>query len=227
MKRSEAAALNSSTISLDDEDTIALAAAASVKSSKNEVIRGLSSEEIDIVEKSYSEAEQSLIKFVDKQIDLMNQAMVFHGDLTPSFDKINYALMNYESVISGLLILHQKARIRSELNEERYNDFFAEKFVEVKREQQSLGKQGFSSAREIEYIVRQRFMKELAKLKADQIESENEYNLMNHLLDAWKSYQWVLSTLSKNAQTEAGAAAVSYSNPKEFGDEQMDQSFNG
>lgn len=214
MKRSEAKKLE------NDEDALAAAVAGqTLKDTGKEVIKSLSEDEISLVEKNYDEAEKSLILFVDKQIDLMNQAMVFHGDLTPSFDKINYALMNYESVISGLLILHQKSRIKSELDAERYDNYFAQKFVEVKREQQSLGKQGFTSSKEIEYIVRQRFMSELSKLKAQAIESENEYNLMNHLLDAWKSYQWVLSTLSKNAQTEASAAKVAYDNPKEFGDE--------
>lgn len=212
MKRSEANAAKA-------DEIAAAVATQNMKNEGKEIIKSLSDEEISLVEKNYTEAEQSLIKFVDKQIELMNEAMVFHGDLTPSFDKINFALMNYESVISGLLVLHQKARIRSSLENERYEDFFAEKFVEVKREQQSLGKQGFSSAREIEYIVRQRFMKELSKLKANALESENEYNLMNHLLDAWKSYQWVLSTLSKNAQTEAAAAGVAAAHPKEFGDE--------
>lgn len=213
MKRSEVK-------KIEDDDALAIAvASSSLKNEDKEIIKSLSDDEISLVEKNYDEAEKSLIMFVDKQIDLMNQAMVFHGDLTPSFDKINYALMNYESVISGLLILHQKARIHSELCNEKYEDFFAKKFVEVKKEQQSLGKQGFTSAKEIEYIVRQRFIKELSKLKADQIESDNEYNLMNHLLDAWKSYQWVLSTLSKNAQIEAGAATIAYNNPKEFGDE--------
>lgn len=219
MKRSEAKKLEDNSI-VDNEDALAEAVAAqTLKDEGKEVVKSLSDDEIALVEKNYDEAEKSLIMFVDKQIDLMNQAMVFHGDLVPSFDKINYALMNYESVISGLLILHQKARIKSEICTEKYDDFFAKKFVEVKREQQSLGKQGFTSTREVEYIVRQRFIKELSKLKADQIEAENKYNLMNHLLDAWKSYQWVLSTLSKNAQTEASASGISYQNPKEFGDE--------
>jgi hypothetical protein len=172
------------------------------------------------ITKTYKEAEEDLVKFVEKQIDLMKVNLLFGGSDIPSFYSLNKSLMEYEGIALGLLTLHQECRLQYQLNQEKYDNFYADKFVEVKLEQTTLGKQAqFTAARDIELCVRKRYMQELAVLKADIIKAENKYNMINHLVDSWKNYQFILSTLSKNAQAEASAASIASRNPKEMGDE--------
>lgn len=175
-----------------------------------------------IADKNYTEAERDLLKFVEKQIDLMNNHLLFNGEDIPSFYSLNKSLMDYESIQLALIALHQEKRIAHDVAKERYDDFYANKFVEIKQQQISLGKSAqFTAAREIEMVVRNKYINELSKLKAEIIRNENEYNFTNHLVDSWKNYQFVLGTLSRNAQAEAAASQIARNNTKEFGDENL------
>jgi hypothetical protein len=177
-------------------------------------------DELFEIEKSYEQAEEDLVKFVEKQIDLMKNNLLFSGEEIPSFYSLNKSLMDYEANLLGLIVLHQECRIEQQIAQERYDNFYAEKFVEIKQEQTNLGKSAqFTAARDIELCVRKRYMRDLARLKADIIKTENKYNFLNYLIDGWKNYQYVLGTLSRNAQAEASASGISSKTPKEFGDE--------
>ena len=170
--------------------------------------------------KNYEEAEKNLLLFVERQIDLMKHNLSFGGEDIPSFYSLNKALMDYESVLLGLTALHAEVRIQKDIAQEKYDNFYAEKFCEVKSVQTNLGKSAqFTAAREIEMFVRKSYMAELSKLKAEIIRIENQYNTVNHLINGWQNYQFVLSTLSKNAQAEAQASGISSKNQKTFGDE--------
>lgn len=177
-------------------------------------------DELYEVEKTYSEAEEELIKFVEKKIGQMNESLLFNGETTPSFGKLNQSLMEYESVMLGLLVLHQEARYASTVAQENYDNFYAQKYVDIKnRENANLSsKSKMLSSKELEMMVRKEHMIELAKLKAKAIEAENEYNFVNHLVDSWKNYQFILGTLSRNSQAEAAASGISYHNPYDDGD---------
>lgn len=175
-------------------------------------------DELYTVEKTYSEAEETLIKFVEKKIAQMNESLLFNGDDTPGFGKLNQSLMEYESVMLGLLTLHQEARFKSQVAQENYDNFYAQKYVEVRDKDISLNPKKPMAAKEIEMVVRKENMIELAKLKAKTIETENEYNFINHLVESWKGYQFILGTLSRNSQAEAAATGVSYRNPMDNGD---------
>lgn len=172
------------------------------------------------VEKNYKQAEEELLKYVNKQIERMEENLLFGGANVPSFFALNKSLMDYESVMLGLIALHQEVRVQLDIAKAKYDDFYATKFVEVKESQASLDKkQAFTSAKEIEMAVRKKYLNELSKLRADIITYENKYNTINHIVDAWKNYQFVLGTLSKNAQAEAAAASVASFNPKTFEDD--------
>lgn len=170
-------------------------------------------DELYTVEKTYSEAEETLIKFVEKKISQMNESLLFNGDDTPGFGKLNQALMEYESVMLGLLTLHQEARFKASVAQEKYDNFYAEKFIEVKTRDATLNPKKMMAAKEIEMAVRKENMTQLAKLKANVLETENEYNFINHLVESWKGYQFILGTLSRNSQAEAAATGVGYQNP--------------
>ena len=171
-------------------------------------------------EKSYAQAEEELLKYVTKQIDKMENHLLFNGSNIPSFYDLNRSLMDYESVMLSLIVIHQEVRVKLDVAKAKYDDFYAVKFVEAKEAQATLDKKSaFTSAKEIEMAVRKKYLAELAKLRADIITFENEYNTINHIVEAWKNYQFVLSTLSKNAQAEASAASVASANPKTFDDD--------
>ena len=169
------------------------------------------------VEKTYTEAEQELIKFVEKKIEQMNNSLLFCGETSPSFGELQQALMEYESVNFGLLTLHQEARYKSAVVQENYDNFYADKYIEIRnREKANLsGKEKMLGNKEIEMLVRKEYMLPLAKLRAKVLEAENEYNFINHLTESWKNYQFILGTLSKNAQSEAMASGIAYNNPYE------------
>lgn len=171
-------------------------------------------------EKTFKEAEEDLLKFVEKQIELMNENLLFGGQNIPTFYALNKSLMEYEQITLGLLALHQEMRIAKDIANENYENFYAEKYCEIKSQQVSLGKNAsFLAAREIEMVVRKQFLKELSQLKAEYIKIENKYNFVNHLISAWDKYSFVLNTLSSNARAEANAAGIGSKNPKSFGDE--------
>jgi len=171
-------------------------------------------------EKSYEEAERDLITYVEKHINLMNNNLLFGGMEEPSFYALNRSLMDYENVALGLIALHQEVRYQKDVTNERYDNFYAEKYCEIKMSQVTLGKSAqFTAAREIEMFVRKTYMNELAVLKAECIKAENKYNFINYLISSWEKYSFILNQLSANARAEAGASRVASQNPKEFDDD--------
>jgi hypothetical protein len=171
-------------------------------------------------DKTYEQAEQDLLVFVEKQIDLMDNNLLFGGQDVPSFYSLNKSLMEYESVMLSLIALHQELRVQFDIAKEQYDDFYAQKFVEIKQSQVNLGKSAaFTAAREIEMYVRKNYIKELSALKANIIRTENKYNALNHIISSWEKYSFVLNTLSANARAEANAAGMSSAHPYEHGDE--------
>jgi len=174
-------------------------------------------------EKTYEDAEEELIKFVNEQISAMNNNLLFKNMVEPTFYALNQSLMNYESIAIGLTSLYVTAKFNSKIAEEKYEDLYAEKYAEEKMKQVSLGKLAqFTSAKEIEMAVRKNYLTELSQLKAEWIKAESKRSLIERLSKNWESYLWVLNSLSKNAQAEANASGIGSKNQKEFGDEGLE-----
>lgn len=175
-------------------------------------------DELFSVEKTYSEANKDLIAYVEQKISWMNQKII---DQEPSFAMLNEQLSHYESVMLALTALHAQTRIDWNIAKEEYDDFYAKKYCEEKINQTNMGKSAqFTSAREIDMIVRKTYIKDLAQLKANILKTEGKYNTLNYLIDGWKNYQFILSQLSKNAIAEAAASGISYKNQPDFGDQE-------
>lgn len=175
-----------------------------------------------VKEDPYKKSQEELLMFVSKQIELMNSNLLFSGQTQPGIFELNQSLMNYESVMLGLIAIHAESRSSLDIEKEKFDNFYAIKYSQVKKEQAALGKSAqFTAQREIELYVRNTFMDEIAQYKASIIRAENEYNTINHLIDAWKSYQFILGRLSANSIAEAQAAGVALNNSKEFGDESI------
>ena len=135
----------------------------------------------------YQKAEKDLLDFVSEQISLMNSHLLFSGKQDPGFYELNQSLMNYESVMLGLITLHAEVRLKFDIAKEEYDEFYAQKYVETKRNQIALGKSAeFTAQREIELFVRNNWITEISSLKANIITIENKYNLINHLIQGWR-----------------------------------------
>ena len=98
-----------------------------------------------VAEKTYTEAEEDLLKFVERQISNMQDNLLFGGDETPSFYKLNKSLMEYESTLLALTALYQRTRSKYDFEQEKYDNYYASRYVEVKTKQISLGKQGITT----------------------------------------------------------------------------------
>jgi hypothetical protein len=171
----------------------------------------------------YKEAQESLIQFVKTQIELMNEHLLFSGKSEPGIFELNQSLMNYESVMLGLIVIHAEVRSELDIAKEKYDEFYAKKYVETKQTQTALGKSAlFTAQREIELFVRNNYINEISQLKANIILIENKYNTINHLINSWEKYSFVLSQLGANSRAEAQAAGIAYQNPKEFGTESQE-----
>jgi hypothetical protein len=167
--------------------------------------------------KTYEDSEKSLIQFVETQIALMKENLLWSGQ-EPTFYMLNTALSNYETVALGLTSLYSTVRAAHDFAQEKYDDFYAAKFVAERQGRASL-KKDYMSTKEVEMLVRVNNMKELAALKAEVLALDTKRSFVERLVKGWDNYAFVLNTLSKNAQSEMSAGVVASKNPVEFGDE--------
>jgi hypothetical protein len=161
--------------------------------------------------KTYEQSEKDLIVFVETQIDLMNKNLLF-GTSEPSFYELNRVLAQYETVSLGLTSLYASVRQEHDWAQEKYDDAYAVWFIQERESIVSLDQKKMPSTREIDMIVRSKHLADLAKLKAAVIGAETKRSTAERLCKNWESYQWILSTISKNCQAEAMASGVSARN---------------
>jgi len=161
--------------------------------------------------KTYDEAEKDLIVFVEQQVSLMKQNLLFGGG-EPSLYELNRVLSQYETVHLGLITLYATVKQEKLFAEERYEDAYASWFVQTRAALSSLGDKKMPSTREIDMIVRSDHMEDLAKLKAAVISTESKRSAIERLCESWKNYSFILNTMSRNAQAEVGASGISGSN---------------
>jgi hypothetical protein len=167
--------------------------------------------------KIYDETEKKLIEFVEKQVELSKDNLLFAGR-EPSFYELNTALSNFETVAIGLTSLYSTVRIDADLAQEKYDDAYAAWFVEERNALQNLGDKKMPSTKEIDMIVRTSHMKELAKLKAEIIATDTKRNMVDRLIKNWDGYQFCLSTLSRNAVAESVASRTTGNHVPDLGE---------
>jgi len=171
----------------------------------------------------YKKEHDELMAFVSDQINLMKNDLLFGGQSQPGIYELNQSLMNYESVMLGLIAIHAEVRSDLEIAKEKYENFYAQKYDEIKRAQVALGKSAlYTAQRELDLSVRNTYMREIAIIKSELNKIENKHNTINYLISAWKDYSFILNQLGANSRAEAQAAGVAYSNQKSFGDEKIE-----
>jgi hypothetical protein len=162
---------------------------------------------------------ESLMEFVEKQINLMNNRLLFNGNREPSLYEINVALSTYEQTLLGLQVLYEQAKFDSEVAKAKYEEFYNVKYMEIRNtyNTKDVKNAQWLSGKEIEATLYKVYQKDLSELKLSMIEAEGKRSTMQRLCDSWNSYLWCLNTLSKNSIAAANASISSIDMPR--GDE--------
>lgn len=151
---------------------------------------------------------ESLMEFVEKQINLMNNRLLFNGNREPSLYEINVALSTYEQTLLGLQVLYEQAKFDSEVAKAKYEEFYNVKYMEIRNtyNTKDVKNAQWLSGKEIEATLYKVYQKDLSELKLSMIEAEGKRSTMQRLCDSWNSYLWCLNTLSKNSIAAANAS---------------------
>lgn len=156
------------------------------------------------IENKAEEASKKLLEYVNEQITRMDNKLLFNGDRDPSKYELDMALSQYEQTLFGLIALYETAKFEEEVAKAKYDEWYAEKYMEVRNTYNTKDVKNASwlSAKEIDATVLTKYKLMAADLKADIISKSRERSTIERLLEGWKSYLWVLNSLCKNAQAE-------------------------
>ena len=161
------------------------------------------SEENSGIKSSMSDAQVKLIKFVETQINKMNEHLLFNGQ-QPNISQLNQALSEYEGILFGLTSLYEMVRWDAVEANDIYDDWIARKSIMIRDQVNpaNVAASKWYSAKEIEWLVISRYGDERAKLLANKRLAEHEKSTVERLIDGWKSYGFILNQLSANARAE-------------------------
>lgn len=156
------------------------------------------------IENKAEEASKQLLEYVNEQITRMDNKLLFNGNRDPSKYELDLALSQYEQTLFGLIALYETAKFEEEVAKAKYDEWYAEKYMEVRNTYNTKDVKNASwlSAKEIDATVLTKYKFMAADLKADIISKSRERSTIERLLEGWKSYLWVLNSLCKNAQAE-------------------------
>ena len=156
------------------------------------------------IENKAEEASKKLLEYVNEQITRMDNKLLFNGDRDPSKYELDMALSQYEQTLFGLIALYETAKFEEEVAKAKYDEWYAEKYMEVRNTYNTKDVKNASwlSAKEVGATVLTKYKFMAADLKADIISKSRERSTIERLLEGWKSYLWVLNSLCKNAQAE-------------------------
>lgn len=162
-----------------------------------------SPEENSSIKSSMSDAQVKLIKFVETQINKMNEHLLFNGQ-QPNISQLNQALSEYEGILFGLTSLYEMVRWDAVEASDIYDDWIARKSIMIRDQVNpaNVAASKWYSAREIEWLVISRYGDERAKLLANKRLAEHEKSTVERLVEGWKSYGFILNQLSANARAE-------------------------
>jgi len=162
------------------------------------------------IKKEFTSSQEKLLSFVNEQVEDMKSKALFKGT-DPSLEQLNEALTSFEPVLLGLTSLYEVIRWDKNQAQEAFDEFFAEKFIEI-RDRVNL-KNGpaskYYSSKEIEYMVQNQYKKEIATLKADINLTDGKLSTVNRLINGWSSYQFCITQISKNQIAELDATSHS------------------
>ena len=154
-----------------------------------------------------SKAEEELLDFVNIQLKKMDKHLLFDGCSSPSMDLLNQALIEHPHIFLALTSLYETYRWQAKVAESNYNQYFAEKFNEIRDEvnRRDIAASKWYSKDEITYLLKSRYSDELRRLEAELFTADHKRSFLQRLIDGWGSYQYILVQLSKNSIAELGS----------------------
>lgn len=160
------------------------------------------------------EAESRLLEFAERQIEKMSKhAKLGNTEGEVGFYELQKALADYQQVSLGLISLQAIAKIEFAKAKEAWEDWYAEKYIELRDEMnpRSLTSTKWYGAKEIEMQVRVKYKTQYKKLSNEVTMAETKLSLLRRMMDSWSTHNYTLSNLSKNAQAEVmGSQVESY-----------------
>jgi hypothetical protein len=154
------------------------------------------------------EKQEEFLAYVQKQIARM-QGELHLGDRAReiTFFELNYALRSYQETLWVLISLYSEVERTAQNIDEEFENWYADKFLTIRSRENSkdISAGKWAAAREIEMMVRKEHGIEYSERKKVVLEAEQKKAFIKRLLDGWQAHQFILSTLSKNVQSEAGA----------------------
>jgi glutaredoxin-related protein len=150
-------------------------------------------------------AAQRLLAFADQQISKIRRYSSFNcTDGQPGFYELNQAMMDYQTVNTGLIAVNVMAKVEYSQAKEAFDDWFSEKYVEMRNElnPRSMASTKWFSTKEIEMEVRVKYRDEYKRLNDEVQCADHKVAAIRRLLDGWASQQFLLARLSKNVEAE-------------------------
>jgi len=164
-----------------------------------------------ILRNTSPEAEQRLIEFCETQIQKMSKyASLGNSDGQIGFDQMNTALSEYQSINLSLIAIYNLAKIEMTKAKETFDDWYAEKYIEVREEKnpRHLSAQKWYSTKEIEMEVRVKYKTEYKKYNEEFLFAEQKVAFLRRMLESWSSHQYILSQISKNIISEINGSKI-------------------
>lgn len=146
--------------------------------------------------------------YVNQKIEQMKSALQLGAGTPITFYELQTALVEYNHVYLTLIALQNEARIDWFKKKNELAVWSDTKYVQVKHREHIKEIPGtkWASASELNSMVKAENKDEYLALVNEVEEADHKYSFMNHLIEMWKSYQYILGTLSSNVRAEVSMA---------------------
>ena len=163
----------------------------------------------DIYDKE--DSEQSFIEFVETQIAKIKKYTKLGQDGQLTFFDLNQALSEYQNINLTLIAMYNISKLDYHTENEDFETWYANRFLEIREREnpKTIAPGKWASTKEIEMMVRSSYSTEFTKRKHSLNMKEHQMRFLRRLTESWSSQQFILSTLSKNVQSEVAGLNVS------------------
>jgi len=166
---------------------------------------------VDQSEYDIQDREAAFLEYVQQKLAEIRKYSQLGKDGMLTFFDLNRALMEYQNTNLTLIAMHSIARNEFKRSEEEYEDWYADKYIQVREIEnpKSVSPGKWASQKEIEYIVRTKFSEEFKQKKHELNMKEAQISFLRRLTESWGQQNFILSNLSKNLQSEVAGLGIS------------------
>ena len=157
-------------------------------------------------ESVFNKAEQEFYMWVDLQIKSMDNRRKMLSNPDPSYDEINAAIVECSNVIDGLNSLYTTMKMKVTVEKDKFDIWYAQAFMRTRELTNSqLDRKVWYSQDEMKQKTIADNAEEIMKRKAaiDSLEAKRSY--LERKVETWRSYSFMLNTLSKNINSQVYA----------------------